>query len=170
MWLRALEQREPRPGLSAEGAAQAAAVGPGGWRPRAHPRCVGSAGRYHLSYLTDGCWSTVRPSVFFTTRSDGTLDVWDFLFKQNNPSLSLKVGSPVAAGCLADLPCPAQSRQSRGRASHPACAELGISSSALSCAWSSACPKNLHIGFCYWRACGFASVSSDFPRGALRQG
>ncbi|XP_061867150.1 dynein axonemal intermediate chain 2 [Colius striatus] len=47
--------------------------------------------KYHLSYLTDGCWSTVRPSVFFTTRSDGTLDIWDFLFKQNDPSLSLKV-------------------------------------------------------------------------------
>ncbi|NXS62969.1 DNAI2 protein, partial [Brachypteracias leptosomus] len=47
--------------------------------------------KYHLSYLTDGCWSTVRPSVFFTTRSDGTLDVWDFLFKQKDPSLSLKV-------------------------------------------------------------------------------
>ncbi|XP_009319942.1 PREDICTED: dynein intermediate chain 2, axonemal, partial [Pygoscelis adeliae] len=30
--------------------------------------------KYHLSYLTDGCWSTVRPAVFFTTRSDGTLD------------------------------------------------------------------------------------------------
>ncbi|NXE30292.1 DNAI2 protein, partial [Ardeotis kori] len=45
----------------------------------------------HLSYLTDGCWSSVRPAVFFTTRSDGTLDVWDFLFKQKDPSLSLKV-------------------------------------------------------------------------------
>lgn len=48
--------------------------------------------RYHLSYLTAGCWSTVRPAVFFTTKMDGTLDVWDFLFKQNDPSLSLKVG------------------------------------------------------------------------------
>ena len=65
----------------------------GGWRARAHPRCIESAGRYHLTYLTDGCWSSVRPAVFFTTRSDGTLDVWDFLFKQNDPSLSLKVGS-----------------------------------------------------------------------------
>lgn len=54
---------------------------------------VGSVGRYHLCYLTDGCWSTVRPSVFFTTKMDGTLDIWDILFKQNNPSLSLKVSS-----------------------------------------------------------------------------
>ncbi|XP_062472857.1 dynein axonemal intermediate chain 2 [Pezoporus occidentalis] len=47
--------------------------------------------KYHLAYLTDGCWSPVRPAVFFTTRSDGTLDIWDFLFKQNDPFLSLKV-------------------------------------------------------------------------------
>uniref|UniRef100_A0A8D0HGS3 Dynein intermediate chain 2, axonemal n=1 Tax=Sphenodon punctatus TaxID=8508 RepID=A0A8D0HGS3_SPHPU len=47
--------------------------------------------RYHMSYITDGCWSTIRPAVFFTTKMDGTLDVWDFLFKQNDPSLSLKV-------------------------------------------------------------------------------
>uniref|UniRef100_A0A674JT24 Dynein axonemal intermediate chain 2 n=1 Tax=Terrapene triunguis TaxID=2587831 RepID=A0A674JT24_9SAUR len=47
--------------------------------------------KYHMAYLTDGCWSTIRPVVFFTTKMDGTLDVWDFLFKQNNPSLSVKV-------------------------------------------------------------------------------
>ncbi|NXL63932.1 DNAI2 protein, partial [Chordeiles acutipennis] len=47
--------------------------------------------KYHSSYLTDGCWSTMKPAVFFTTRSDGTLDVWDFLVKQKDPSLSLKV-------------------------------------------------------------------------------
>ncbi|NXW93880.1 DNAI2 protein, partial [Alopecoenas beccarii] len=59
--------------------------------------------KYHLSYLTDGCWSTVRPAVFFTTRSDGTLDVWDFLFKQNDPSLSLKVcNEPLSSLRLQD--------------------------------------------------------------------
>ncbi|KFQ56416.1 Dynein intermediate chain 2, axonemal, partial [Nestor notabilis] len=47
--------------------------------------------KYHSAYLTDGCWSPVRPAVFFTTRSDGTLDIWDFLFKQSDPFLSLKV-------------------------------------------------------------------------------
>ncbi|XP_072259578.1 dynein axonemal intermediate chain 2 [Pyxicephalus adspersus] len=47
--------------------------------------------KYHMSYLTDAAWSPVRPSVFLTTKMDGTLDVWDYLFKQNNPSLSLKV-------------------------------------------------------------------------------
>lgn len=39
----------------------------------------------------DGCWSPVRPSVFFTVKMDGVLDVWDILFKQNDPTLSVKV-------------------------------------------------------------------------------
>lgn len=47
--------------------------------------------KYHMSYLTDGCWSPTRPSVFFTTKTDGTLDVWDIMHKQNDPVLSLQV-------------------------------------------------------------------------------
>lgn len=39
----------------------------------------------------DACWSPVRPSVFFTVKMDGVLDVWDILFKQNDPTLSVKV-------------------------------------------------------------------------------
>jgi len=42
-------------------------------------------------YLTDGCWSPVRPAVFFTTNKAGTLDVWDLLLKQNEPTLSIQV-------------------------------------------------------------------------------
>ncbi|XP_074543645.1 dynein axonemal intermediate chain 2-like [Halichoeres trimaculatus] len=47
--------------------------------------------RYQMAYLSDACWSPVRPSVFFTVKMDGVLDVWDILFKQNDPTLSLKV-------------------------------------------------------------------------------
>ncbi|NXI41695.1 DNAI2 protein, partial [Galbula dea] len=62
--------------------------------------------KYDLPYLTDGCWSTVRPAVFFTTRSDGTLDVWDFLFNQKNPSLSVKVcREPLSSLRLQDNGC-----------------------------------------------------------------
>uniref|UniRef100_A0A8B9BZ91 Dynein axonemal intermediate chain 2 n=1 Tax=Anser brachyrhynchus TaxID=132585 RepID=A0A8B9BZ91_9AVES len=62
--------------------------------------------KYHLSYLTAGCWSTVRPAVFFTTKMDGTLDVWDFLFKQNDPSLSLKIcDEPLSSLRLQDNGC-----------------------------------------------------------------
>lgn len=39
----------------------------------------------------DACWSPVRPAVFFTVKTDGVLDVWDILFKQNDPTLSVKV-------------------------------------------------------------------------------
>ncbi|KFP74832.1 Dynein intermediate chain 2, axonemal, partial [Acanthisitta chloris] len=45
----------------------------------------------HIPYLMDGCWSPVKPAMFFTARSDGTLDIWDFLFHQKSPSLSIKV-------------------------------------------------------------------------------
>nr|XP_019951049.1 PREDICTED: dynein intermediate chain 2, axonemal [Paralichthys olivaceus] len=44
-----------------------------------------------MASLTDACWSPVRPSIFLTVRMDGVLDVWDILFKQNDPTLSLKV-------------------------------------------------------------------------------
>ncbi|XP_047460178.1 dynein axonemal intermediate chain 2 isoform X2 [Mugil cephalus] len=47
--------------------------------------------KYQTSYLMDACWSPVRPSVFFTVKMDGVLDVWDILFKQSDPMLSLKV-------------------------------------------------------------------------------
>uniref|UniRef100_A0A667XJX1 Dynein, axonemal, intermediate chain 2b n=1 Tax=Myripristis murdjan TaxID=586833 RepID=A0A667XJX1_9TELE len=47
--------------------------------------------RYQTSYLMDACWSPVRPAVFFTVKMDGVLDVWDVLFKQNEPTLSIKV-------------------------------------------------------------------------------
>ncbi|NXL83623.1 DNAI2 protein, partial [Alectura lathami] len=62
--------------------------------------------KYHLSYLTDGCWSTVRPAVFLTTRMDGMLDVWDFLFKQNDPALSLKIcDEPLSSLRMQDNGC-----------------------------------------------------------------
>lgn len=44
--------------------------------------------RYHQAYLTDGCWSPTRPGLFFLTRIDGFLDVWDFYYKQNEVAYS----------------------------------------------------------------------------------
>ncbi|KAI9090026.1 WD40-repeat-containing domain protein [Phlyctochytrium arcticum] len=46
---------------------------------------------YAASYLTDGCWSPTRPSVFFTSKLDGAVDIWDYLFKQNDPTLTVQV-------------------------------------------------------------------------------
>eukprot|EP00742_Colponemidia_sp_Colp-10_P001216 GILJ01001309.1.p1 GENE.GILJ01001309.1~~GILJ01001309.1.p1 ORF type:complete len:593 (-),score=99.77 GILJ01001309.1:140-1918(-) len=48
--------------------------------------------KYHASYLTDGCWSPTRPGVFFVTRMDGWLDVWDYFYRQNEVAFSHKVG------------------------------------------------------------------------------
>lgn len=47
--------------------------------------------RYHDVRLTDGAWSESKPSVFYTTRSDGCMDCWDFLQKQKDPILTIKV-------------------------------------------------------------------------------
>ncbi|XP_063265713.1 dynein axonemal intermediate chain 2 isoform X3 [Prinia subflava] len=59
--------------------------------------------KYHTAYLLDVCWSQVKPAVFFTARSDGTLDVWDFLYHQKEPSLSLKVSiDPLLSLCSQD--------------------------------------------------------------------
>lgn len=115
-------------------------------------------GRYHLSYLTDGCWSTTRPAVFFTTRSDGILDVWDFLFKQKDPSLSLKVGCPVALG-------PSPREGSRGAAlarsgvpggEVPSCSGSAPPSSSCPLNPEPSVPKNLHLSCCYWQPHGFS--------------
>lgn len=48
--------------------------------------------KYDASYLTAGCWSPTRPGVFFTTKADGTLDIWDLVHKHNDPVFSTKVG------------------------------------------------------------------------------
>jgi len=47
--------------------------------------------RYHNSYITDATWSPTRPSLFFVTRKDGWLDIWDFYYRQNEVALSHKV-------------------------------------------------------------------------------
>ncbi|KAF0294467.1 Dynein intermediate chain 3, ciliary [Amphibalanus amphitrite] len=46
--------------------------------------------------LTGGSWSPSRPSVFFTSKADGTVDVWDVLYQQRLPVLTIQVGdSPL---------------------------------------------------------------------------
>ena len=41
--------------------------------------------------LTGGCWSPIRMSLFFTTRQDGVLEAWDFLYRHKAPVLQCKV-------------------------------------------------------------------------------
>lgn len=52
--------------------------------------------KYHSSYMTGGNWSPTRPGVFFTTRDDGVMDVWDFFYKQNDPVLNITVSKGCA--------------------------------------------------------------------------
>jgi len=48
--------------------------------------------KYHSSYLTRGCWSPTRAGVFFVTRMDGVVDIWDYFYRQNEVAYSHKVG------------------------------------------------------------------------------
>lgn len=47
--------------------------------------------KYHSSYLTDGCWSPNRPGLFYLTRMDGFIDIWDYYYRQNEVAFSHKV-------------------------------------------------------------------------------
>ena len=47
--------------------------------------------KYHNTYLTDGCWSNSRPGVFFTATMDGTMDIWDLMYRQSKPVFSMSV-------------------------------------------------------------------------------
>ena len=51
--------------------------------------------KYHSSYLTAGCWSPTRAGVFFVTRMDGVVDIWDYFYRQNEVAYSHKVGDAM---------------------------------------------------------------------------
>jgi dynein intermediate chain 2 len=59
--------------------------------------------RYHDAYLTDGCWSSTRPGIFFLTRSDGWIDIWDYYYRQNEICFSQKI-SDYSLTCMAVKP------------------------------------------------------------------
>eukprot|EP01063_Lacrimia_lanifica_P003970 TRINITY_DN12215_c0_g1_i1.p1 TRINITY_DN12215_c0_g1~~TRINITY_DN12215_c0_g1_i1.p1 ORF type:complete len:611 (+),score=271.88 TRINITY_DN12215_c0_g1_i1:137-1969(+) len=61
---------------------------------------------YHKAYLTNGTWHPVRPGVFLTTRMDGVLDVWDLLYRQTAPVLSVQ----ISEFSLNTLQCTAEGR------------------------------------------------------------
>lgn len=55
--------------------------------------------RYHASYMTSGCWSSSRPGVFFTTKMDGSADIWDLLYSHRKPLVSVQL-SDSALYCV----------------------------------------------------------------------
>jgi len=44
-----------------------------------------------MQYPSDAHWSVTRPSVMFVAKMDGTVDVWDFLYRCKIPTLSVNV-------------------------------------------------------------------------------
>lgn len=53
---------------------------------------------YNACYLTGGGWSPTRPGVFYTITHAGTLEAWDYYFKQKEPVLSVRVADcPLTA-------------------------------------------------------------------------
>ncbi|ESO09344.1 hypothetical protein HELRODRAFT_73612, partial [Helobdella robusta] len=43
------------------------------------------------SHVLHGGWSPPRPAVFFLSKADGTVDVWDLMYKQKGPEYSIKL-------------------------------------------------------------------------------
>ena len=52
-----------------------------------------------IARLTGGGWSPTKISVFFTTRVDGYVEVWDFLHNHQVPILNIKVADS-ALNCV----------------------------------------------------------------------
>merc|ERR1719456_1753535 len=46
---------------------------------------------YYPAFLSAAAWSPTRAGVFFLTRHDGRIDVWDYFYRMNEVSLSQKV-------------------------------------------------------------------------------
>jgi len=53
-----------------------------------------------MQYPSDAHWSVTRPAVMYVAKMDGSLDVWDFLFRCRLPTLNVMVGRKVAVGRL----------------------------------------------------------------------
>ena len=55
------------------------------------PLSHAESSQYHSAYLTSGCFSPTRAGVFFVTRMDGVVDIWDYFYRQNEVAYSHKV-------------------------------------------------------------------------------
>lgn len=45
---------------------------------------------YATTAIRGGSWSPTRPSVFYTIKADGNLDVWDLCYKSTAPTLTVR--------------------------------------------------------------------------------
>ncbi len=58
---------------------------------------------YHSAHLTYGCWHPVRAGVFFTTRMDGCIDVWDLMHRQSTSVITVQVSDYALHTCRPTL-------------------------------------------------------------------
>eukprot|EP00906_Rhabdomonas_costata_P001958 RCo003097 len=54
--------------------------------------------KFHDSMLCDARWHPHRPGVFFTSRLDGSVDVWDLMSKKNDSHFSVRVSEKGLLG------------------------------------------------------------------------
>jgi dynein intermediate chain 2, axonemal len=47
--------------------------------------------KYCSVELTAGCWSPTKCSLFYLSRTDGSLEAWDLLQQQSEPIMTIKV-------------------------------------------------------------------------------
>eukprot|EP00002_Diphylleia_rotans_P019732 TRINITY_DN3814_c0_g3_i2.p1 TRINITY_DN3814_c0_g3~~TRINITY_DN3814_c0_g3_i2.p1 ORF type:complete len:630 (+),score=129.61 TRINITY_DN3814_c0_g3_i2:60-1949(+) len=56
------------------------------WKEKLHERPILSSS-YTTSNVTAGRWSPTRPGVLFIAKSDGSIEIWDFLDRSHEPSM-----------------------------------------------------------------------------------
>jgi len=77
--------------------------------------------RYESHYLTSGTWSPTRPGVFYVTKRNGQMDVWDYYYKgQFEPAYTVKISEQYA---LSDI---AISNKSQGKYVGIGCADGSV--------------------------------------------
>lgn len=57
--------------------------------------------KYCSVELTDGCWSPTKCSLFYLSRTDGSLEAWDLLQQQSEPIMTIKVCFIVVEALIA---------------------------------------------------------------------
>jgi hypothetical protein len=54
--------------------------------------------RRSCATLTSGAWSLFCPSMFYITRVDGAMEVWDFLVQSNKPLVVQSISGSALTG------------------------------------------------------------------------
>lgn len=58
--------------------------------------------RYFGVRITDGFWSSLRPSLIRIARSDGVVEIWDLLIQSHAPANKIVVSGKIITSKLSD--------------------------------------------------------------------